>query len=173
MKKQKILPIILAVWPYLILLLPLMKGDILMKLFVYGYMAGTAVVYIMNIINAFRYKSETAAKDLAFYNMVIKAVHIPFYLAVFGIGLIFILASVVPALIFFSPFVVITLFTVDIFLMFTSSMYGVSAIIKAAAEGTISKKSAVKNAIMHFVFVLDIISAVNVYKKIKSVNKDV
>ena len=57
--------------------------------------------------------------------------------------------------------------------MFTSSMYGVSAIIKAAAEGTISKKSAVKNAIMHFVFVLDIISAVNVYKKIKSVNKDV
>lgn len=167
MKKEKVLPILLVIWPYLIMAFGLLEGETLITVALYLYLPVTAVVYIWNIVNAWKYKGENTAKELAFFNMLIKAVHIPFYLGVFLIGAIFLLASVVPALIFFTPMVLISLFVTDVILLVVSSMYGVNAIRYAYKEGLITRKSALKNLIMHFIFVLDIISAVNIYCKVR------
>lgn len=138
-----------------------------MTVVLYLYFAATAVVYIWNIINAFKYKGQNTAKELAFFNMIIKIVHIPFYLSVFAIGAMFLLTSVVPALTFVTPIILINLFITDIILLFISSMYGVNAIRHAYKGRMISGKSAIKNLIMHFIFVLDVISAINIYCKVK------
>lgn len=161
------LPILLAIWPYMIAVFSLFEGNTTMKVVLYLYYPATAVVYIWNIINAFKYKGQNIAKELAFFNMIIKIAHIPFYLIIFAIGLMFLLASVVPALTFFTPMILINLFITDIILLFISSMYGVNAIRYAYKERMITGKSAIKNLIMHFIFVLDVISAINIYCKVK------
>ena len=143
----------------------LFEGEITSVL-LYLYLPLTIVVYVWNVMNAFRYDGENAAKELAFYNMVIKIIHIPFYLGVFILGTMFLLASVVPALIFFTPMVLIYLIITDIILLVVSSMYGVNAIRRASKNGLITGKSAIKNLVMHFVFILDVISAINIYCKI-------
>lgn len=167
LKKEKILPILLAIWPYLIGLFVLFEYDTDVTILLYLYYAATAVIYIGNIINAFKYQSENEIKELSFYNMLIKLVHIPFYLMVFVIGAMFSVAIAVPALTFVTPILLTVFFITDAILMFTSSMYGVNAIRKAYRAGVITRKSAIKNVIMQFVFVLDVISAVRIYCEVR------
>lgn len=90
-----------------------------------------------------------------------------FMAGVFILGMMFLLASVVPALIFFTPMVLIYLIITDFILLVVSSMYGLNAIRNATGNGLITGKSAIKNLVMHFVFILDVISAINIYCKIK------
>lgn len=103
---KKLLSILLAVWPYLVLWMISVFGgkeetsygfELLLLIFL------TAIVYIANIVNAFTYKTEDAGR-LAFWNMIVKLIHIPFYLIVFIAGVALLLAMVVPALVFVSPF---------------------------------------------------------------------
>ena len=164
--KRKILPVLLAVWPYMIMIPGLFEGKAAsILLYLYGPL--TIAVYAWNIINAFKYEGEHADRELAFYNMLIKLIHIPFYLGVFILGVMFLLASVVPALIFFTPMVLIYLIFSDMILLVVSSMYGVNAIRKANRCGILTGKSTVRNLIMHFIFVCDVISAIHIYYKIR------
>lgn len=169
MKTKKWLPILLAVWPYLVLLLMVVLGKEENPF--YGFIlqlliAATAVIYILNIINAFTYKAENEGQ-LAFWDMLIKLIHIPFYLIVFVVGAVFLLAMVVPALLFVSPFLVFMLAVIDFFLMLTSSSYGIHALIRAKQSGRVSVKFAVIHSILHLFFVMDVISAVIVFAKLK------
>ena len=72
MKKEIILPILLAILPYLIMTFGLLEGETLITVALYLYLLFTAVVYIWNIVNAWKYKGENTAKELAFFNMLIK-----------------------------------------------------------------------------------------------------
>lgn len=173
MKKERYLPILLMVWPYL--------GLVLFRMLVSGksmlgrqessaflsYAALTAVVYVVNVIYAFRYKEEEAEAQLVFWDMAIKLVHIPFYLIMFAVGLVFLLAMVVPALLMISPFILMILFIIDLFLMLTSSSYGISAVIRARQKGRISSGTAACYIVLHLFFVLDMVSAVLIYLKLK------
>lgn len=170
MKRKKILPILLAIWPYIIMV-PSLFEDEIMQVLLYLYFPLTLVVYVWNVINAFRYKGEDTVKELAFYNMVVKIVHIPFYLGVFVVGAVFLMASVVPALVLVTPMVLIYLIITDVILLAVSSMYGVNAIRNAYKAGMITAKSAVKNLIMHFIFVFDVISAIHIYCKVRKISK--
>ncbi len=167
---RKCLPFILMVWPYLFALfvvLPDSLNDNIYMLLLFAYVILTLLVYVVNILNAITYKDETATVKLAFYNMIIKLVHIPFYLCVFVIGVVFLAAMVVPALVFVSPLIVLVLFLTDCFLMLTSSVYGISSIIKSSKNNIISKKEAFVFGIFHCMFITDVISAILLYRKIK------
>ena len=91
------------------------ENENLLSAFFLGYLVMTAVVYLMNIVNAWMYKGEDNCYRLAFFDMLIKLLHIPFYLLVFLIGVLMFMAMVVPALVFVSPFILFMLFVVDLF----------------------------------------------------------
>lgn len=167
---KKYLPLILMVWPYLFavyFMLPDGLGENIYMLLLFAYIILTVFVYILNIGNAFTYKGNEAARKLAFYDMMIKLLHIPFYLCVFALGIVCIVAMVVPAFVLVSPMIIMMLFVIDCFLILTSSMYGISAAIKSSRQGMISKKAALLHGIFHCIFVTDIISAIILYRKIK------
>ena len=104
MKLFKLFAVTLMLWPYLGIALLYLPEDAAPYLFFSLYLLLTVAVYGINIVNACRWKGE--AERLAFWNMLIKLVHIPFHLLLFLVGLILILAMVVPALVFVSPILV-------------------------------------------------------------------
>lgn len=72
---KKLLPIILMIWPYMVMVLGKVENETLSSLLTGLYVLLTMVVYVANIINAFRSKEP---RSLAIFNVLIKAVHIPF-----------------------------------------------------------------------------------------------
>lgn len=59
-------------------------------------MIGTIAVYGLNIVNAFRGFDKQEGEKLAFYDMLIKLIHIPFYILVFVLGMLLAAVMVVP-----------------------------------------------------------------------------
>lgn len=169
---KKILPLLLLAWPYLCVIpIGLMDHEVLSAIGMGIYIALTVLIYIGNILNVCLDKSEDACRRLAFWGMLLKIVHIPFYVLVFVIGVLMLLTMVVPALVFVTPFVIAALFVLDFFLMITSSFYGGSALIRACRRGHVSKRFTVIHIILHCFFVTDVISAIIVYCKLRKVKK--
>lgn len=164
---RKALPIVLMVWPYLLLgvlyLFSLLESDTALLVF-YIYCALTAAVYALNIWNACTLREE---KQLARWSMAIKLVHIPFYLLVFCVGVVFAGAMVVPALLFISPFIILLLAAGDWLLLMTGSVYGISAAVQAAARGRIPKADAIVCGVLHCFFVLDVVGAVLLFCRLR------
>lgn len=163
---KKLLPFILMIWPYMVAVLGKVENENLSSLLSGLYIILTVVIYVLNIINAFTYRNS---RGLALYNVLIKLVHIPFYLIIFVLGLGFLFASVVPAMILVTPFLIVILFIVDVLLLLTTSMYGINAIRRAYMEGQITLTFAIVNGILHLFFVTDIVSAILVACKVKKV----
>ena len=116
MKKiRKIFPVLLMIWPYLFILLTILPGEQpkIQEFLLTAYLPLTVVVYGLNIWNACTYPSEESECKLAFYDMVIKLAHIPFYIGVFVIGICLVFAMVVPALLFISPILILFLAVID------------------------------------------------------------
>lgn len=174
MKMRKFIPLLLVIWPYLVLgILGILPND---ENFNYGLAVllvciATAIVYIMNVIHVCKDKTQDA-KELAFMDMLIKLIHIPFYLFVFLIGLIAFVLMVVPIFAFIAPVLAIMLAIIDFFLMLTSSAYGICALIRARKKGTISTMFMVVHIFMHLCFVLDIISAIVVFIKLRKADSN-
>ena len=166
MKRLKsVFPVILMIWPYVFLLFVLLPDETgkVHGLFLAAYSVLTVLFYCLNIWNAFAFQGSK--RQLAYYDMAVKLLHIPFYLGVFVIGIISLFVMVVPVFLFLSPILMLVLAGVDFFLMLTSSMYGISAVVRLLKEHEISKKSAVFYILCHVVFVADVISAVCLYRK--------
>lgn len=164
---RKALPIVLMVWPYLLigmLYLFSLLGSDAAYLVLRIYCVLTVAVYALNIWNACTLRSET---QLARWSMAVKLVHIPFYLLVFCVGVIFVGAMVVPALLFVSPFLLLLLAAGDWLLLLTSSAYGISAAVQAAVRGRIPKSDAVLCGVLHCFFVLDVVGAVLLFCKLR------
>ena len=100
---KKVLPVVLLIWPYLFFAGFLIgeENENLLSAFFLGYLVMTAVVYLMNIVNAWMYKGEDDSYRLAFFDMLIKLLHIPFYLLVFLIGVLMFMAMVVHGILHF------------------------------------------------------------------------
>ena len=100
---KKVLPVVLLIWPYLFFAGFLIgeENENLLSAFFLGYLVMTAVVYLMNIVNAWMYKGEDNCYRLAFFDMLIKLLHIPFYLLVFLIGVLMFMAMVVHGILHF------------------------------------------------------------------------
>ena len=100
---KKVLPVVLLIWPYLFFAGFLIgeENENLFSAFFLGYLVMTAVVYLMNIVNAWMYKVEDDSYRLAFFDMLIKLLHIPIYLLVFLIGVLMFMAMVVHGILHF------------------------------------------------------------------------
>lgn len=169
MRNKWIFPaIILMIWPYLFFLCFLFpsKAENELKVFLYTYTVMTAAVYAANILYACLSRKHSV-ENLAFWDLVIKAVHIPFYLIVFAIGIFSMLMMVVPAFSLVSPMIVAMLSIIDYLLLITSSAYGINALWKAKREKTVTQKYAVLHTILHLFFITDIISSKCVYCNIR------
>lgn len=171
---KKILPISFMIWPYAFLTIFFAGGtgnELLseLKLDIDFFLTGVVVVF--NIIIAVTWRGMNADYELAFWNMLIKLVHIPFYLLVFIAGVAFLAASVVPGLILITPIIIIGLMVGAFCLMITTSAYGISALIRAVKMREISIPYAVIHGILHVIFVADTISAVLIFFKMRKINK--
>ena len=161
------------VWPYLFYALCFAIGamESIGTVLLCIYVVLTIPVYIISIVNAFTYKSADPAKELAHYDMLIKLVHIPFYLTILVTGGMLVgtmaLETVLSGSTYEGQFLLGMLVTVAAMLMITSSMYGVSAALKGVRSGQISGGKAVLLSVMHFIFVLDVISAIILYTSMK------
>jgi len=169
-KLRKILPVILMIWPYLFLIglwVACDLGDNGLSWFTGLSMLGTIAVYGLNIVNAFRGFDKEEGEKLAFYDMLIKLIHIPFYILIFVFGMVLVAVMVVPVFVMLTPFLILMLAIGDFFLMITSSMYGISAALRLGKAGEISKTASVVHFILHFFFVADVISAIVLYRTAK------
>lgn len=158
---------VLSVWPYIPFFGFLITNENCLGIFFNGYSISTVIVCLMNIIYACRSKGEDSFYQLAYWNMLIKLAHIPFYLFTVAAGVLLLIAMVVPAFILLSPVIVFGLMLADLFLMVTTSLYGVNAIIRARQNKIVSRKFCVINTLLHFVFVLDVISSVCIFVRLR------
>lgn len=166
MKVRKIFPLLLIVFPYL-LISPILFSIFHISIPVEWISKGTemvfrhmipwgVVVYLLVLTTCLLYAVFTKAspKGLAFWNMVVKLCHIPFYIFIFIFGIGVMIAI---------PF----LWLIDLILMLTSSSFGISALVHAKCEGKISNTFMAVNNLCHFVFVADVISAVVAHWKLR------
>ena len=95
-------PALLAVWPYGILCIGLFEEDSAGSMvFLWVYCGLTAALLLFQILYCCLHRAS--ARTFAFWNLTVKLCHIPFYLAVFALGVLMTMAMVVPALLFVSP----------------------------------------------------------------------
>lgn len=171
MNFKKIFPITLLLWPYLffLIILTAFVNEIFFMGCGIAYVVMTFVIYILNIIHAWTYKSEDSYKNLAFWNMLIKLVYIPFYI------IIFIMEMCLLVSIFFAGIgrdFASELIVFGLYLMIVPSMYGVSAVVQARKRGLVSTAYAVVHSILHFVLVADMISAIVLYAKMEKIHRN-
>lgn len=118
---------------------------------------------VCNIIYiSLSFKKKWDKKEVLKINMIIKIVQIPAYIAIFVLGLIFMLTLFT---IGFSIFFVIY----DCLAIFLTGIIGVSAIISLKGENQKITTFYFVNVFLQFIFCLDVISAIVVYASIDRV----
>lgn len=165
---KRLLPGLLIIWPYLIIVIN--QFDEASAALASIYTFSTMIIYILNIINSFQYKDY---KALVLFNLILKIAHIPFYLAVFMIGILFMMSIAVPAIGAIAPFVIMYLFIIDSLLMITTSMYGINAIKILRKNKQITKTTAFINILMHLFFITDVISAIMISSKVRKYSHEI
>ena len=159
---RKFCAILLLLWPYLFafpfLLLRLDGGYVGLIV----YCALTPLVYIANIACACSAKD---ARSLSFWNLLLKVFHIPAYILIFFIGMI--LAGSLITGVPFGLILIPILVGIDYLLLLTTSAYGIKALHLAKKQGLLSKEFTIAQILLHFVFVLDVISSVITFCKIR------
>ncbi len=130
-----------------------------------GYLIVTVAVYLPNMIYAslLSHTSDVSAEEILKFALLVKKVHIFFYVVIFLMGVIF-------ALTVFGIAFLPVLFVMDYLLLLTTSAYSGCGIKKAVRDGKIALTDGLALRIMNFIFVLDLIGTAKAYKKIK-VNK--
>ena len=130
MKKiTKIMPIVQAVWVYIIFAIFFGDaGDKINNGAILWLLLGISIV--INIITVYSAKIEKDDfKKLAFFGMLLKIVLIPFYFFIFAIGLgATMVLSITGIGLLFAPFVYLFLAMLDYILLLTTSSFGTSAI---------------------------------------------
>lgn len=95
-----------------------------------------------------------SGKQILFWSMLLKICNIPIFLFVFAIGL-FLFVVIIP--------LIPLLFLFDLFLMLSTSMYGINGIIQCGKERCLSQKVVIVNVVLHFIFCADVISSIYCY----------
>ena len=172
MKKTiRIIPMwILMFCPYIYILDSVMYGgkrEIAGVPLFYLYCAFVIVVCVINWINAFTYKCEKIAKDLACWSMMIKLAHIPFFILVYLFGILMLPSMLFVPMTFITPIIILILVVIDLLFMITSSAYTIKGVWTAKKQDIVSQGFAIVLTIFSFVFVVDVICAILLYRKIK------
>jgi hypothetical protein len=123
-------------------------------------------IYLPNLIYALRsLKSEVKALEFLFWSVVLKVLFIPIYGVIFLLGLV---TSINPMTWFFTFLFIFF----DYSLLLSSSVYTIVGTIKAKRAGDISRGFEVIYILMQFIFVLDVISSIWLYFKMRKLKSN-
>ncbi|MBQ8626977.1 MAG: hypothetical protein IJ419_12510 [Agathobacter sp.] len=162
---RKIPLVLLLIWPYTLFVLAFIPEKVYndtvnaMSIFLLG-MCGLC---ILSVVNAIFYKGEDISYKLAFWSMVIKLVHIPFYVFIFICGIMMLPASLLTILVVVAWAVYLMLFVIDYIFLLSSSAYTIKAIWTAKKQGKVRGVTAIVLTFFSFIFVTDIICAIIIY----------
>ncbi len=146
---KRIPPLALLVMPYLVLALIMDQGlsaaclGLVMAIF--GGVAALNLVWALLAV-----RLGFSARQLVFWNLLLKLCHIPFYLLVFAMGVL-LNVMIIPLL----PI----LAAMDYLLLLSSSLYGVRGLRLAQKQGLLSPPAAWVCIALQFFFCLDVASA--------------
>ncbi len=151
----------LLVMPYLVLALVMRQGlstaclELVAAIFV-GVVGVNLVWALLAVRLGF------SARQLVFWNLLLKLCHIPFYLLVFAAGVL-LNVMIIPLL----PFLAI----MDYLLLLSSSLYGVRGLRLAQKQGLLSTPAAWACIALQFFFCLDVVSAVYSWLRLQKKSK--
>ncbi len=131
----------------------------LLSFCVFGVIAFVNVIILC--VNNFAGKFN--AIEAAQINMIIKMIQIPAYLFIFVIGFMCLLTIFTVGI----SFVLLILDGISIIL---SGLIGVFVVRRCYADGILTRTEMLLHSILQFVFCFDVVSAIIVYRKIKTIN---
>lgn len=131
----------------------------LLSFCIFGLIAFVNVIILC--VNNFASKLE--AVEATRINMIIKIIQIPAYLFIFVIGCMCLLTIFTVGI----SFVLLILDGVSIIL---SGLIGVFVVRQCYANGILTRTEMIIHSILQFVFCLDVVSAIIVFRKVKTIN---
>ena len=131
----------------------------LLSFCIFGLIAFVNVIILC--VNNFACKLN--AVEATRINMIIKIIQIPAYLFIFVIGCMCLLTIFTVGI----SFVLLILDGVSIIL---SGLIGVFVVRRCYADGILTRTEMVIHSILQFVFCLDVVSAIIVFRKVKTTN---
>ena len=146
MKKIPIIMMLIA--PYFLFGMYMAEN---LELLSIGLLAFGIIVLFGAVYAFFLPRMGFGGKQILFWNMLLKICNIPIFLFIFSIGL-FLFVVIIP--------LIPILFLFDLFLMLSTSMYGINGIIQCGKEKCLSKKEVIVNIVLHFIFCADVLSSI-------------
>jgi hypothetical protein len=122
-----------------------------------AYAAALICAVFTVIINL---KKQRNSEDILRTNMIIKLIHVPAYILIFLLGLAFLITI-------FTMGVSIVFVLLDCFTIFLSGLIGLSGVIRSYQEKKLTKMEAMAYGFHQFIFCIDVISAIRVYRYIR------
>ncbi len=104
---------------------------------------------------------KSDAADAARLAMMAKLIPIPAYICIFLCGVICLMTI-------FTFFIAVVLFLLDCAAIFFSGLLGAAAVVRCKSEGVLTKGQMYLYGVLQFIFCLDIISAIIVFRKAKA-----
>lgn len=171
---KKMLPYVFTIFfPYYMVLLicSLFSHQIMKSVFHDNFYLGILYLFILWVIalisvivlNVKHFMKKTEAVRVASINMVIKIAQIPAYVFIFVAGLACLLTI-------FTFGISIVFVILDCASIFLSGLVGVSAVMRCHEEGILGRTEMVVHGVLQFVFCLDVVSSVIMYRKAKVQN---
>lgn len=155
--------VLLMLWPYIFFIGMLSETGSFFGI----YCLLTILLCVINIINAWTYSGEHNARELGLWGMLIKLLHMPFYVVVLLMGVVMVVSTIASSTGSSIPFVILFMVIIGFLFMITSSVYCAKAAMTARDMGIMKKDTAMMMAICSFIFVGDVICAILIYSKIK------
>lgn len=153
MKKIPIIMMLIA--PYFLFGMYMAEN---LELLSIGLLAFGIIMLFGSVYAFFLPRMGFSGKQILFWSMLLKICNIPIFLFIFSIGL-FLFVVIIP----FIPI----LFLFDLFLLLSTSMYGINGIIQCGKEKCLSKKAVIINIVLHFIFCADVFSSIYCYIRSK------
>lgn len=148
---KKIPMIIMLIAPYFLFGMYMAEN---LQLLSIGLIAFGIIMVFGAVYAFFLLRMGFTGKQILFWSMLLKICNIPIFLFIFAVGL-FLFVVIIPLI----PLLVLF----DLFLLLSTSMYGINGIIQCGKEGCLSKKEAIINIVLHFIFCADVFSSIYCY----------
>lgn len=148
---KKIPMIIMLIAPYFLFGIYMAEN---LELLSIGLLAFGIIMLLGAVYSFFLPRIGFSGKQILFWSMLLKICNIPVFLFIFAVGL-FLFVVIIPLI----PLLVLF----DLFLLLSTSMYGINGIIQCGKERCLSKKEVIINIVLHFIFCADVFSSIYCY----------
>ena len=150
---KKIPMIIMLIAPYFLFGIYMAEN---LELLSIGLLAFGIIMLWGAVYSFFLPRIGFSGKQILFWSMLLKICNIPVFLFIFAVGL-FLFMVIIPLI----PLLVLF----DLFLLLSTSMYGINGIIQCGKERCLSKKEVIINIVLHFIFCADVFSSIYCYTR--------